>query len=201
MCGATSEWETLRFQFSVRLINPSPPPLARKRYARHRVPRQGTIKISVNRCWNERSRTKGTVFRAIFAPLLSLLSLSIISFWFFVSTPSIACLESSIESFSHPRFLQILFSLRDLSSLALLSEAEGRKEGETISAMFAPKSGDTKGSSCSMEEAKTSGEGLRRKSIAAFQLICLSWLTPFQTRTWISPPERRLEISTRSSGD
>lgn len=181
MCGATSEWETLRFQFSVRLINPSPPPLARKRYARHRVPRQGTIKISVNRCWNERSRTKGTVSSNFRAITLSLKPLD--NFLLILRFDPLDRMFRIVDRIVFASQISTDLILSSRSSLALLSEAEGRKEGETISAMFAPKSGDTKGSSCSMEEAKTSGEGLRRKSIAAFQLICLSWLTPFQTRT------------------
>lgn len=49
-----------------RPVNQSgPPPLARKRYARHRVPRQGTIKISVNRCWNSLEKSLTDRFRIL----------------------------------------------------------------------------------------------------------------------------------------
>lgn len=48
-----------------RPVNQSGPPLARKRYARHRVPRQGTIKISVNRCWNSLEKSLTDRFRIL----------------------------------------------------------------------------------------------------------------------------------------
>lgn len=121
-----------------RPVNQSgPPPLARKRYARHRVPRQGTIKISVNRCWNSLEKSLTDRFR-----ILDLRGSEIV--------------------------------------ISSLPPCRGREDDfcDVCSEIV-----DTKGSSSSTEEAKTSGEGLRRKSIAAFQLICLTWLTPFQTGT------------------